>query len=580
MDITVISIIVLCFIIGITVGYFFAHSRMSGAVVKLKMTENENQKITQQLSEKQIALETLNQEYHKALSEVEVMKSQVESWKNSTTGLKESFEQQKDELKRDRDSQLTEQKAQYEKMIIISKEEASNQLGETKKQYEQTISTLKENAEKQLNETKRQYEVQLESQKQERDNQLSEQKLHYEKSIAALKESSDAQKAEMKEHYRQQLEEFHTQQKSQMEQQSHLIREQINTASEEILKKRSEELSTVNKEQMSAILNPLHENLRQMKEAVEKSDREQTETMARLDQSIKENMKQAQQVGDRADKLAQALTSENKAQGNFGELRLRTLLENMGLEEGIQFEEQVTMRDEIGMVIHEEENGRRMQPDVILHFPDERDVIIDSKMSLKAFEEYFDSDDEKLRSDALSRHILSVRNHVKELAHKDYSRYLKKGHNKLDFVVMYIYSESALQLALANDPSIWKEAYDQGVVISGSQNLYMMLRVLEMTWRQVRQVENQDNIMATANELVNRVQMFYERFNVADEQLGKTRQAFDNLKKTTAPTGKSIITAANNLIKFGAKENSKRKYNLPKSTDNDDSMVALDGAES
>lgn len=393
--------------------------------------------------------------------------------------------------------------------------------------------------------------------------------------IKTLKEDYASRTAETQARYQKQLDELRSQQKEQMDQQAKLIREQINSASEEILKKRSEELSATNKEQLGVILNPLKDNLRQMREAVEKSDREHTTSMERLDASIKANLKQAQEVGARADKLAQALTSENKVQGNFGELRLRTLLENMGLEEGVQFEEQATMKDAQGSTITEE-GGHRMIPDVILHFPDNRDVIIDSKMSLKAFEDYYNAESTDDKDEALNRHIASVRNHVKELAHKNYSSYVKTGGNKLDFVVMYIYSESALQLALANDPSLWREAYDQGVIISGSQNLYMMLRVLEMTWRQTRQAENQDKIMDAANELVNRVQMFYERFAAADDMLGKTQKAFDELKKTTAPTGKSIATAANKLIKFGAKENPKRKLRLPKSDDAEDALPPAD----
>ena len=361
---------------------------------------------------------------------------------------------------------------------------------------------------------------QLSESKATAEKQLQEAKADAERQLQEVKASAEQQKAEQEKRYEQQLNLLREQQKAQMEQQGTLIREQINTASEEILKKRSEELSATNKEQLSAILNPLHENLKQMREAVEKTGREQATTMERLDVSIKENLKQAKEVGERADKLAQALTSENKTQGNFGELRLRTLLENMGLEEGTQFEEQVTLRDEHGNTLYEEE-GHRMIPDVILHFPDSRDVVIDSKMSLKAFEDYHNAETTDAKEEALQRHILSVRNHVKELAHKNYSSYLRGSGNKLDFVVMYIYSESAVQLALANDPSLWKDAYDQGVIISGSQTLYMMLRVLEMTWRQVRQVENQDKIMATADELVNRVQMFYERFQTADDQLGK-----------------------------------------------------------
>lgn len=382
-----------------------------------------------------------------------------------------------------------------------------------------------------------------------------------------LKTMYEQQKSEQADHYRQQIDELRTQQQRQMEQQAQLIREQINTASEEILRKRTDELQAKNTEQLSTILTPLHDSLRMMRETVERNDRDQADRMVKLDATIKENLRQAQEVGERADKLARALTSENKVQGNFGELQLRTLLENMGLEEGVQFEEQTTLRDAAGRTLYEDETGRRMVPDVILHFPDNRDVIIDAKMSLKAFEDYHNAETPEAQAEALSRHILSVRAHVKELAGKTYQQYTAKGKSRLDFVVMYVFSESALQLALTNAPDLWKSAYDQGVIISGSQTLYMMLRVLEMTWRQVRQAENQEEMMRIADELVNRVQMFYERFAKADDMLNKTRDAFDEVKTTTAATGKSIATTAGKLIKMGAKENQKRKYHLPQSSD-------------
>ncbi len=382
--------------------------------------------------------------------------------------------------------------------------------------------------------------------------------------LRQTREQYEQRLQETREQYEQQMRQAEQRQRETEERQAQLIREQINTASENILKKRAEELSVNNQEQMANILTPLQENLRQMREAVERSDREHTTSMERLDSAIKANLLKAQEVGERADKLAQALTSENKTQGNFGELRLRTLLENMGFEQGVEFEEQSTLRDDEGKTLHDEEKGRRMIPDVILHFPDQRDVVIDSKMSLKAFEDYYQADTDDEREDALKRHLNSVRNHVKELAHKNYSRYLRPGHGKLDFVLMYVYSESALQLALSHDTTLWREAYEQGVIISGSQNLYMMLRVLEMTWRQVKQAENQEAIMTTANELVNRVQLFYERFVNADEQLHKTCEAFDSLKKTTSPSGQGIITTATRLLKYGAKENPKRRQRLPK----------------
>ena len=286
----------------------------------------------------------------------------------------------------------------------------------------------------------------------------------------------------MQESSQQQMRSQQESQQKQMEQQMALIREQMNSASEKILKERAEELSAVNKEQLSGILTPLQTHIQQMREAVERSDREHNSTMQRLDATIKTSIEQSRQVGERADKLAQALTGENKTQGNFGELRLKQLLEGMGLQEGEQFTLQETIKDKDGYVVYEEE-GHRLIPDAILHFPDKRDVIIDSKMSFTAFEDYHNAETEAQRQDALKRHLTSMRNHVNELSRKNYSKYIAEGHAKLDFVLMYVFSESALQLALTNDATLWKDAYDRGVIITGSQNLYTMLRVLEMPWK-------------------------------------------------------------------------------------------------
>ena len=374
--------------------------------------------------------------------------------------------------------------------------------------------------------------------------------------------STERQCEEQKAFHASQLEVLKQQQKEQLELQMNIVKEQMNTASEKILKERSEQLTEKNKESLAAILNPLKEDIVHMKDAVEKSGQQNKETMVRLDATIKHSIEQSKEIGDRADKLAQALTGENKTQGNFGELRLKQLLEDMGLEEGVQFEEQTTMRDVAGHALYDEEEGHRMVPDVILHFPDKRDVIIDSKMSLKAFGDYHNAQTEEERQNALMRHIVSMRNHVNELSRKNYSAYIKEGRGKLDFVMMYVFSENALQLALYNEPGLWKEAYDKGVIIAGSQNLYMMLRVLEMTWRQVKQIENQENIIKAADEVVNRVQMFYERFQKVDEMLDKTTKAFEDMKNISGPSGPSIEVAAKKLVKFGAKENPKRKYRL------------------
>ena len=390
--------------------------------------------------------------------------------------------------------------------------------------------------------------------------------------VQAAKErntSTEQQMRDQQETFRQQMQalqesqqqQMRTQQESQqqqMQQQMALLREQMSTTSERVLKERAVELSAVNSEQLSKILTPLQQNLQLMRTQTEKMQKDHDDSLRELKAAIQINMERERAMGEQTERLAQALTGQNKIQGNFGELKLSQILEQMELERGLQYDTQETMRDAQGRPITSEE-GRRMVPDAVLHFPDGRDVIIDSKMSFTAFVDYQNAEDEASRNEALRRHIASMRQHVRELAQKQYFRYAKSDKGRLDFVLMYVFQESALQLALQNDTTLWKEAYDQGVVISGSQSLYMTLRVLELTWKQTRQVENQEKMMQCANTLVERVQLFAERFARVGELLDKTRRSFDDLTTVTAPSGPSITTAARNLLRYGAQENKKKK---------------------
>ena len=390
--------------------------------------------------------------------------------------------------------------------------------------------------------------------------------------VQAAKErntSTEQQMRDQQETFRQQMQalqesqqqQMRTQQESQqqqMQQQMALLREQMSTTSERVLKERAVELSAVNSEQLSKILNPLQQDLQQMRTQTEKMQRDHDDSLRQLKAAIQVNMERERAMGEQTERLAQALTGQNKIQGNFGELKLSQILEQMELERGLQYDTQETMRDAQGRTITSEE-GSRLVPDAVLHFPDGRDVIIDSKMSFTAFVDYMNAEDDASRNEALRRHIASMRQHVRELAQKQYFRYAKSDKGRLDFVLMYVFQESALQLALQSDTTLWKDAYDQGVVISGSQSLYMTLRVLELTWKQTRQVENQEKMMQCANTLVERVQLFAERFARVDDMLQKTRQAFDDVNTVTATTGKSITTAARQLLRYGAQENKKKK---------------------
>lgn len=377
--------------------------------------------------------------------------------------------------------------------------------------------------------------------------QIGAIKTSYENQLAAAKESNDKQ-----------LETIKELNKVQLETQIKLIKEQIQTTSENILKSRQEELGKSNKEQVSKIISPIEQGLEEMRKALHQNQKDHQEALNKLDATIKANMENSASLGESADRLTRALTGDVKIQGNFGELKLKQLLEDLGLKDSEQYSSQTHLRDKFGNLIKDDE-GKGLIPDFILHFPNNREVIVDSKMSFTAYERYVNSENEEERSQHLKEHIISVRAQVERLAKKDYSKYLLEGYSKLNFVIMYIHTDGALNLALLNDTALWKEAYDKGVLILGPQTMYMNLRILELMWTQNRQIHNQEAMIKAANMVIERTQDFASRFADVEKKMTDTVRSMESLKVTTSDGGKSIVKAARDLIAAGARENKKKK---------------------
>lgn len=429
--------------------------------------------------------------------------------------------------------------------------------------YSKRIADLKDVHNKQIAELKEAHEKQIAELKEAQTAQLEQ-----------LKAAQTAQLEQVKEGQQKQIEALREMNREQVESQMKLIREQMQTTSEEILKRRQDELGERNKEQVSKIIDPLTQSLKSMREAFDKSKEQQNEALTRLDATIKVNMEKSAALGETADRLTRALTGEVKVQGNFGELKLKQLLEDLELKEGEQFDTQETLRDKAGKQA-KGDDGRGLIPDFILHFPNNRHVVVDSKMSLTDYERYMNSEDgTPEKSEYLKAHVASVRAQVKRLARKEYTKYLPEGYNRLNFAIMYVPIEGALNLALLNDTTLWREAYDEGVMILGPQTMYMNLRVLEMMWTQVRQLKNQQAMIDAANIVVERVQDFGMRFIDVETSMNSTVEKMAKLKVSTAESGRSIITAAKSLLKAGAKENKKKK-----SLDEMDSTVFIESNE-
>ena len=481
-------------------------------------------------------------------SERDVQKTHAENFSSSLSACKTSYEKQ-----------LADQTEDAKIALDAERERNAKRETELKTSYEKQLADFKRSYEKQIEEMKKEAEEHRHAETERNSESIASLKRAYETQIAELKDSHEKQLAQTKEGTEKQIEALKQMNREQVDSQIKLIKEQMQTTSEEVLKRRQEELGERNKEQVSKIIDPLQQSLKSMQEAFDKSKEQQNEALTRLDETIKINMQKSAALGETADRLTRALTGEVKVQGNFGELKLKQLLEDLELKEGEQFDTQATLRDKMGKSA-KGDDGKGLVPDFILHFPDNRHVVVDSKMSLTDYERYMNAeDDDPQKTEYLKAHIASVRAQVKRLAKKEYTKYLPSGYNKLNFAIMYVPIEGALNLALLNDGALWREAYDKGVMILGPQTMYMNLRVLEMMWTQVRQLENQQAMMTAANTIIDRVQDFGIRFMDVESSINDAVKKITKLKITTADSGSSIITAAKNLLKAGAQENKKKK---------------------
>lgn len=348
-------------------------------------------------------------------------------------------------------------------------------------------------------------------------------------------------------------------------QQLAMAKEQLQNATQEILKQREESLGKTNTEQMTNVVKPLKEQLEAMQKQVMENIKSNTESKTTIEEAIRSLMQRAQEMSTDANNLARALKNESKTQGNWGEMILETLLENSGLEEGVHYEKQGTLRDVQGKVITHDETGKRLIPDVVVHYPDGKDCVIDSKVSLSDYIDYCNAENDAARSAALERHLASVRKHVKELAGKDYASYIKAPRQSMGYTIMFVPNESAMQVALQADNKLWHAAFEKGVCITSGQNLLVLLRMIKMAWTQVQQAQNQQEVFDQAKRLLDRVADFVERFDKVGEQIRKADEAFGSARGKLYDGQQSIIKAAKDMEKLGAKTSGKRA--LPEPSD-------------
>ena len=314
---------------------------------------------------------------------------------------------------------------------------------------------------------------------------------------------------------------------------------------QKLLREREEELRKGNQSSMEDILKPLKESIRSMQDAMKDNEKSHVETTAKLskqlEQAVKDMTERTSDVGRKADTLSEALTGRPKVQGCFGENFLNDILVREGLKEGEQY-------------TREEANADRSRPDFVFHFKDgleEKDLIVDSKVSLTAYVEFMNADSKEERSAALDRHVKSIRKHIDELAAKDYAR--KTSRSFADYVLMFMPMEMAYRTALAADHMLWQDAYKKNVLIVTEQTIIPFLKIMHLTWNKYRHDTRIQEITAAAQMMMDRVADFYAHYIDLGKRLSDAGKAYNAGVGKLREGGHSITTSAKKVIELGGK---------------------------
>ncbi|PHR59622.1 MAG: DNA recombination protein RmuC [Arcobacter sp.] len=317
---------------------------------------------------------------------------------------------------------------------------------------------------------------------------------------------------------------------------------QFSKLANDIFEQKSKVHAEQNKLQLDTILKPFKEQVTNFGKKIEENYITETKERHLLKDQIVQLRSLNERLSDDANNLTKALKGENKTQGNWGELILERILENSGLREGHEYETQASYKDE---------EGKRFQPDVLIHLPDDKDIIVDSKVSLVAYERYMNAQDEEQRTKARKEHISSVRGHIKGLSDKKYEDLV--GLRSLDFVLLFMPIESAYMLALEDDSSFFQETIKQNIMVVGPSTLLVTLRTIEYIWRNERQEQNAQEIADKAANLYDKFVGFVEDMEKIGGQISKTQSSYDEaMKKLSSGTG-NLIKRTDDMKKLGIK---------------------------
>lgn len=345
---------------------------------------------------------------------------------------------------------------------------------------------------------------------------------------------------------------------------------QFENLANKILEEKTEKFTTLNQNNLKTILEPFQERIAELKNRVNEAYEKENKERFSLAEKVKELAELNQQISEDAKKLTRALKGESKTQGNWGEMILESILEKSGLVKGREYFLEHELRDEDNKALFSEFSGKKMRPDAVIKYPDERNVIIDSKVSLTAFTELVDETDQDVYLMKLNQHLSSIKNHITQLSQKAYDDYGKS----LDFVMMFIPSEPAYIAAMQADQNLWNFAYERRVLLLNPSNLITSLKLIADLWK--REYQNRNSM-----EIAERGAKLYDKFVGFIENLEKVGKNLDQAKNVYNDAYKQLSTGNDNLVIQTQKLKSlgiKNKKDLPQSLV-ENSQTALENLE-
>jgi DNA recombination protein RmuC len=320
-----------------------------------------------------------------------------------------------------------------------------------------------------------------------------------------------------------------------------LTREFENLAGK-IFEAKQQQFQANSKSLLDTTLEPLKTQLTEFRKKVEDVYDKESAERNRLAGQVLELQKQAQKIGEDAVNLAQALKGNSKTQGNWGEVVLERLLEESGLQKGREYDTQVNATNA---------DGGRLMPDVIVHLPENKDIVIDAKCSLVDYERYCSTDNDDERKQYLANHIQSLRNHIKSLSIKDYEKL--EGIKSLDFVFIFIPIEAAFMIALQEDPRLYREAYDRHIILVSPTTLLATLRTVENIWRYEKQNKNAERIAKEAGSLHDQFVLLLESLDSIGNYLHKTQEAYSKARERLQTGRGNLVKKVDDIRRLGAK---------------------------